>query len=194
MSRIGRFQSSEHEEIKEWVLATSVDDAAQRELLLDKRGVFEASLIDGGRTYEPCIITGRVAVTERQRWPQDSGYPVVNSSVRVGDLVADREELNRFLIIVKTSQSDQLLDAQDFISKWAKSPLAMALWLTCLEGQGKANKFVDKRIEQNKRTWSKDRCQIMLRRYRVCMSHRVRWTLFCLARVIFTERQRLTET
>lgn len=52
---------------------------------------------------------------------------MIASPIHVGDLMADREELNRFLIIVKTSQSDQLLDVQDFISKWAKSALAMAL-------------------------------------------------------------------
>ena len=59
-----------------------MDDAAQRELLLDKRGVFEASLIDAsGQSYEPCIITGhyeqnRLENKKKFRLPGDCfSYP-----------------------------------------------------------------------------------------------------------------------
>ncbi|KAK5973726.1 hypothetical protein GCK32_004617 [Trichostrongylus colubriformis] len=84
-------ESSVHEEIKEWVLATSVDDGASRNLKLDSR------------------------------------YPITRTRVEFGDLSADKDNLNRFLIAIKTSPTDQLINVQEFMSKWADQPLNMSL-------------------------------------------------------------------
>lgn len=53
------FEKEEHEEVKEWVLAISVEQSLERTLPLDSRGNFEGSLVDSkGVTHKPCIITG----------------------------------------------------------------------------------------------------------------------------------------
>lgn len=68
--------------MKEWVLASSVDDAHAKELVYDKRGVFEASLKDKRGTAEPCLVTG---------------YPVIESTVRIGSMVAEKDNLNKYV-------------------------------------------------------------------------------------------------
>lgn len=53
-------QPEEHEEVKEYVLAISVDQKTRKDLKCDERGCFEASSIDLlGNTYPICIITGQ---------------------------------------------------------------------------------------------------------------------------------------
>lgn len=55
------FQDEEHEEIKEWVLAISVEQSMERALPVDSNGNFEASLTDvDGTTHPACIISGFV--------------------------------------------------------------------------------------------------------------------------------------
>ncbi|KHJ99603.1 hypothetical protein OESDEN_00374 [Oesophagostomum dentatum] len=105
-------ESSIHEEIKEWVLATSVDDAARRDLKLDSRGLFEATIEANGEKWPECIITG---------------YPITRIRIDFGDLCADKDDLNRFLIAIKTSPTDQLINVQEFMSRWADHPLNMSL-------------------------------------------------------------------
>ncbi|KAK6046896.1 hypothetical protein COOONC_15599 [Cooperia oncophora] len=105
-------ESSMHEEIKEWVLATSVDDGASRDLKLDSRGLFEATIEANGQKWPECIITG---------------YPITRTRVDFGDLSADKDNLNRFLIAIKTNPTDQLINVQEFMSKWANQPLNMSL-------------------------------------------------------------------
>ena len=52
-------QSEQHEEMKEWVLAVSVDKQIDKKLLIDQRGSYEASLVGlDGSVAEPCIVTG----------------------------------------------------------------------------------------------------------------------------------------
>ena len=53
-------QESEHEEIKEWVLAVSMDQRVEQTLPLDERETYEASLsaANSGIRSLPCIITG----------------------------------------------------------------------------------------------------------------------------------------
>ena len=53
-------QPSEHEEVKDWVLAVSMDQKAVRELPHDDRDTYEASLVDAhsGSQSLPCVITG----------------------------------------------------------------------------------------------------------------------------------------
>ncbi|CAL2048973.1 unnamed protein product [Caenorhabditis brenneri] len=106
-------ESAKHEEIKEWVLAASVDDTHSKELVYDKRGVFEASLTDKrGNTAEPCLVTG---------------YPVIESTVHIGSMVSEKDNLNKFLVVIKSHQTENLLNVQTFVAKWAGSPLAISL-------------------------------------------------------------------
>uniref|UniRef100_A0A8R1I6R6 Intraflagellar transport protein 172 homolog n=1 Tax=Caenorhabditis japonica TaxID=281687 RepID=A0A8R1I6R6_CAEJA len=106
-------ESAKHEEIKEWVLAASVDDQHDKKLIYDKRRVFEASLNDNrGGTAEPCLVTG---------------YPVIESPVHIGSMVAEKDNLNKFLVVIKSHQNENLLNVQNFVVKWAGSPLAIAL-------------------------------------------------------------------
>ncbi|GMT03452.1 hypothetical protein PENTCL1PPCAC_25626, partial [Pristionchus entomophagus] len=54
---IGR---EEVEAVKDWVLAMSVDDGADRTLVEDNRGIFEASIVDrSGNVATMCMISGR---------------------------------------------------------------------------------------------------------------------------------------
>ncbi|VDN41704.1 unnamed protein product [Gongylonema pulchrum] len=49
----------EHEDVKEWVLAISVEQSMERSLPTDSAGNFEASLTDAdGTTHPACIISG----------------------------------------------------------------------------------------------------------------------------------------
>ncbi|ETN84945.1 tetratricopeptide repeat protein, partial [Necator americanus] len=105
-------ESTIHEEIKEWVLATSVDDGANRDLKFDSRGLFEATIEANGEKWPECIITG---------------YPILSTRVDFGGLCADKDNLNRFLIAIKTSPTDQLINVQEFMSRWAGQPLNMSL-------------------------------------------------------------------
>ena len=49
-----------HEEVKEWVLAVSMDQKVEQKLPIDERMSYEASLIAAktGTTSQPCVITG----------------------------------------------------------------------------------------------------------------------------------------
>ncbi|CAI2357816.1 unnamed protein product [Caenorhabditis sp. 36 PRJEB53466] len=106
-------ESAKHEDIKEWVLAASVDDSHTKDLIYDKRRVFEASLNDNrGGTAEPCLVTG---------------YPVIDQPIHIGTMVAEKDNLNKFLIVIKNNQTENLLNVQNFVVKWAGSPLAIAL-------------------------------------------------------------------
>lgn len=53
------FKTDQHDDVKEWVLAVSVDKQLERVLLKDKRNVYEASLLNAdGSMAEACIVTG----------------------------------------------------------------------------------------------------------------------------------------
>lgn len=53
-------QKEETDEVKNWVLAVSVDKQFDRVLINDRRGVYEASLLNSdGSLCEPCVITGK---------------------------------------------------------------------------------------------------------------------------------------
>ena len=62
---MGVLQPSEHEEVKDWVLAVSMDQKAVRELPHDDRDTYEASLTNArtGTQSLPCVITGEPATT-----------------------------------------------------------------------------------------------------------------------------------
>ena len=51
---------NQHEEVKEWVLAVSMDQKVEQQLPIDERMTYEASLVAAGTgaTSQPCIVTG----------------------------------------------------------------------------------------------------------------------------------------
>lgn len=52
-------QDDEHEEVKEWVLAISIEQSTERNLPRDTDGNFEVSLIDAnGASHPACLISG----------------------------------------------------------------------------------------------------------------------------------------
>jgi hypothetical protein len=57
-------QQQQHEDIKEWVLAVSMDQKVEQSLPKDERGTYEASLVatDTGIRSLPCVITGEESV------------------------------------------------------------------------------------------------------------------------------------
>lgn len=53
-------QESQHEEVKQWVLAVAMDQKVVQELPRDDRDTYEASLVacNSGIVSVPCIISG----------------------------------------------------------------------------------------------------------------------------------------
>ncbi|CAH2245239.1 intraflagellar transport 172 homolog [Pelobates cultripes] len=95
------------EEVREWVLAVSMDQRVDQVLPKDERGTYEASLIDvsSGVRSLPCLITG---------------YPVLRNKIEFKQpgKAANKEDWNKFLMAVKTSHSPECQDVLKFISRW----------------------------------------------------------------------------
>eukprot|EP00080_Pristionchus_pacificus_P016971 PDM76991.1 osm-1 [Pristionchus pacificus] len=108
---IGR---EEVEAVKDWVLAMSVDENAEKVLPEDRRQTFESSIVDrAGNVSRMCVI---------------SGYPVLDQRVELGNgLDANKEDLNRFLFCLKQAPNDQLHDVQSFLSSAAKKPITLSI-------------------------------------------------------------------
>ncbi|XP_064625451.1 intraflagellar transport protein 172 homolog [Lineus longissimus] len=103
-------QEHEHEDIKEWVLAVSMDQKVEQILPSDERDTYEASLVasNTGIRSLPCVI---------------SGYPVLRNKLefkRPGK-VANKDEWNKFLMATKVSHSTELQDVLKFIGQWCGS-------------------------------------------------------------------------
>ncbi|XP_067120573.1 intraflagellar transport protein 172 homolog [Centruroides vittatus] len=98
---------SEHEEVKEWVLAISMDQRVEQVLPLDERMTYEASLIaaNTGNASPPCVITG---------------YPVLRNKLefRKPGKAANKEDWNKFLMAAKMSHSAECQDVLKFITLW----------------------------------------------------------------------------
>ena len=101
--------SEEHEEVKEWVLAVSMDQKVEQQLPLDERNTFEASLVAAGTgtVSPPCIVTG---------------YPVIQGGniiefAKEGCL-ANKEEWNKFVMTAKMVSDNEIQDVVKFISNW----------------------------------------------------------------------------
>lgn len=95
------------EEVKEWVLAVSMDQKVEQTLPMDERGTFEGSLeaTNSGIHSLPCLITG---------------YPVLRNKVEFKQpgKAANKEDWNKFLMAIKTSHSPECQDVLRFISQW----------------------------------------------------------------------------
>ncbi|KAM4693761.1 LOW QUALITY PROTEIN: intraflagellar transport protein 172 homolog [Discoglossus pictus] len=95
------------EEVREWVLAVSMDQRVDQVLPQDERGTYEASLVASGSGIRslPCLITG---------------YPVLRNKIEFKQpgKAANKEDWNKFLMAVKTSHSPECQDVLKFISRW----------------------------------------------------------------------------
>ncbi|BFY99323.1 hypothetical protein BsWGS_02362 [Bradybaena similaris] len=99
--------SQQHEEVKEWILAVSMDRKVKQDLPKDERGTYEASLVaaDSGIRSLPCVITG---------------YPVLKNKMEFknANKVANKEDWNKLLMATKVSHSSELQDVLKFIATW----------------------------------------------------------------------------
>ncbi|CAC5423828.1 IFT172 [Mytilus coruscus] len=99
--------SQQHEEVKEWVLAVSMDQKVEQILPRDERNCYEASLAapDTGIKSLPCVITG---------------YPVLRNQMdfKTPGHVANKDDWNKFLMATKVSHSTELQDVLKFIGAW----------------------------------------------------------------------------
>ncbi|KAF7235879.1 hypothetical protein EYD10_17309 [Varanus komodoensis] len=97
----------QREEIRDWLLAVSMDQRLEQVLPRDERDTYEASLVaaNTGVRALPCLITG---------------YPVLRNKVefkRPGK-EANKDSWNKFLMAAKMSHSPPCQEVLKFISQW----------------------------------------------------------------------------
>ena len=97
------------EEVKSWILQTSMDSNVSQSLPLDafrEGDVYEASLINGDSTRSlACLVTG---------------YPVIRHKMlefKPGKYAVNKDDWNKLLMLTKVSQSDELKDVLHFVGK-----------------------------------------------------------------------------
>ncbi|XP_065670042.1 intraflagellar transport protein 172 homolog isoform X3 [Hydra vulgaris] len=97
----------QREEVKEWVLAISMDQKVEQNLPMDNRNTFEASLITPktGETALPCVI---------------SGYPVLTNGIefKKPNKMANKDDWNKFVMATKVSRSPECQQVLHFLSQW----------------------------------------------------------------------------
>ncbi|XP_078506239.1 intraflagellar transport protein 172 homolog [Lissotriton helveticus] len=95
------------EEVREWVLAVSMDQRVDQVLPRDERDTYEASLVavNTGIRSLPCLITG---------------YPVLRNKIEFKQpgKAANKDDWNTFLMAIKTSHSPECQDVLKFVSQW----------------------------------------------------------------------------
>ncbi|XP_064457098.1 intraflagellar transport protein 172 homolog [Ornithodoros turicata] len=98
---------AEHEEVKEWILAISMNQRVEQALPRDEQGFYEASLEGpkGVRRAEPCVLTG---------------YPVLKDGLQFSKqgIICNKDDWNKFLMAAKVSRSSQCQDVLKFITQW----------------------------------------------------------------------------
>ncbi|CAG9856074.1 unnamed protein product [Phyllotreta striolata] len=96
----------EHDNIKEWVLAISMDQKIDQTLPVDDRQLYESSLQSGD---SPCLVTG---------------YPVRNQPVHFAksNLQANKDAWNKLNMGAKMSPDSNVSSAISFIVKWCGPP------------------------------------------------------------------------
>ncbi|CAH8560325.1 unnamed protein product [Schistosoma turkestanicum] len=103
--------NKEHEAIREWILAISMDHKLDQTLPKDERGVYVASLNSPttGLSALPCII---------------SGYPVLRNGIifEPSKRVAIKTNWNKFLYITKMSRTMECSNVKEFIQQWSGTP------------------------------------------------------------------------
>ncbi|KAL1415030.1 hypothetical protein MTO96_007028 [Rhipicephalus appendiculatus] len=101
-------QEAQHEEVKEWVLAVSMNQSVEQALPTDEQGFYEASLEGPKGTFRAlaCLITG---------------YPVLQNKLQFQKpgIVCNKDDWNKFLLATKLSRSAECQDVLKFITEWA---------------------------------------------------------------------------
>ncbi|KAK7792281.1 hypothetical protein R5R35_013312 [Gryllus longicercus] len=101
---------AQHEEVKEWVLAVSMDQKVDQVLPVDDRMLYPASLSSGsGQSAPTCVISGYPIMSVRGRNPVEFK--------RVG-MLANREDWNKVMMAVKMAPESHITDVINFISQW----------------------------------------------------------------------------
>ncbi|XP_063995942.1 intraflagellar transport protein 172 homolog [Diachasmimorpha longicaudata] len=99
----------EREEVREWVLAVSMDQKVEQGLPVDNRGVYIGSLTcpaNGSTPLQECALTG---------------YPIRGATVRFegSSRVVDREDWNKILSAARQAPQDSPLnDVLAFVQEW----------------------------------------------------------------------------
>lgn len=99
----------EREEVREWVLAVSMDQRVEQGLPVDQRGVYIGSLTNPNSTLTPlqeCAL---------------SGFPLRGPTIRFesNSFVADRDEWNKLINTAKREAADSTLnDILAFMREW----------------------------------------------------------------------------
>jgi intraflagellar transport protein 172 len=104
--------SQEHEEVKEWVLAISMDQKVDQVLLLDERGLTPSSLTSPNRSGPraiPCVVSGYPVMSHRGRNPVEFK--------RLGKQ-ANRDDWNKLMMAAKMAPETQITDVLSFIAEW----------------------------------------------------------------------------
>ncbi|KAG7280372.1 hypothetical protein CRUP_022200 [Coryphaenoides rupestris] len=98
---------AQREEVRDWVLAVSMDQRVEQVLPHDERDTYEASLlaVKTGIRSLPCVITG---------------YPVLRNKVdfKAPGKASNKQDWNTFLMATKTTHSPECQDVLRFISRW----------------------------------------------------------------------------
>ncbi|XP_050517357.1 intraflagellar transport protein 172 homolog [Diabrotica virgifera virgifera] len=96
----------EHDNIKEWVLAISMDQKIEQALPVDDRDLYESSLQPG---ETPCLITG---------------YPVRKQAITFAktNLQANKDAWNKLNMGAKMAPDSNVASAISFIVKWCGPP------------------------------------------------------------------------
>ncbi|KAI3379117.1 hypothetical protein SNEBB_011462 [Seison nebaliae] len=101
-------KEEEYEDIKEWILSTSIANDYNRELRTDVRGVFEGTLTANDQTSIECVITG---------------YPVFDDIRFSNGFGANRKDWNDVIRASKANISSELSDCLMFVGKWCGTKL-----------------------------------------------------------------------
>ncbi|XP_008560724.1 intraflagellar transport protein 172 homolog [Microplitis demolitor] len=102
----------EREDVREWVLAVSMDQKIEQGLPVDQRGVYIGSLTcpaNGSAPLQPCALTG---------------YPIRASVVRFegSNRVVDRDDWNKLMNAARQAPSESPLnDVLVFVQEWCGS-------------------------------------------------------------------------
>ncbi|CDW59064.1 hypothetical protein TTRE_0000739401 [Trichuris trichiura] len=98
---------SEQEEVKEWILAASVDKDIKRELPTDDRGVYEACLINADNSLsDACILTGYPVIGSRKAFPNATFF-------------ANRKDWDKIVMSSKVARSSAMDDMVQYIENWS---------------------------------------------------------------------------
>ncbi|VEL39877.1 unnamed protein product [Protopolystoma xenopodis] len=103
----------EHESVREWILAVSMDHKLEQSLPCDERGIYVAALStpkSQGPTALPCLITG---------------YPILQPAGEIrfqnSNRVANRRDWNSFEAACRAARTAECIDTMDFLKRWCGS-------------------------------------------------------------------------